>query len=87
MITATSSDVGALAVRTTMKTTKVRIAPKPLIASLRRQPGDRSLSQWRTMPALADREGDEHADRVERDQRRHDAAEHDDQMQSPRRSG
>ena len=31
-------------------TTPVSVAPKALIDSRRRQPGDRSRSQWRIMP-------------------------------------
>ena len=52
MITATSSEVGALATSTTTKTTPVSSAPKPLIAE-RLPPARRALApaSARTMPA------------------------------------
>ncbi len=39
-----------LTVVTTIATAPVSVAPNALIASRRRQPGDFSRSQWRTMP-------------------------------------
>ena len=49
-MTATSSDVGALATMTTTTTTPVSAQPKALMLSCLRQPGGRSRSQWTTMP-------------------------------------
>ena len=49
-------------------TTPVRTAPNALIDSRRRQPGDRSRQPVPDHAGLADREVDEHADGVQRDQ-------------------
>ena len=51
MMTATSSDSGALTTSTTTETTPVRTAPKALMPDAAdASPASRSWSQWRTMP-------------------------------------
>ena len=70
----------AFVTATTTSTMPVTTAPKPLMAALVRQPGVRSFHQCTTMPGLRERERDEHADHVERDQRVRVAAEDDEQQ-------
>ena len=69
MTTATSSDVGALAIITTTATTPVMAQPSRLIARPRRQPGWPLAQPVNDHARLADGERHEHADRVQRDER------------------
>ena len=80
----TISDWGALAIVTTTATIAVRVQPKALIASRRRQPGRPLAPPMADHPGLADREVDEHADGVERDDQVGLAAEQHDQRRGDR---
>ena len=65
---------------TTIATAPVRIAPNALIDRRRRQPGATLPQPVADHAGLADREVDEHADRVQRDEQVGDGPEADDQQ-------
>ena len=58
-----------LVIATMTSTTPVTTAPKPLMSALVFQPGSRSLPPVNDHAGLRQRERDEHADHVERQQR------------------